>query len=136
MRIAIIGVGGVGGYFGGKLAREFENSIEHEIIFIVRGEHLKAIQKNGLKLYTKEGDYIVRPKIATDSPIEAGVFDLAFFCTKSYSLESSAREFSNCIRENTIVISLLNGVNSAERLRTILPAGECFRRQCLYYFPH
>lgn len=121
MRIVIVGIGGVGGYFGGKLAREYENSNEHEIIFIARGEHLKAIQKNGLQLFTKEGDYIARPKIATDNSAVAGVFDLVFFCTKSYSLESSAQNFDACINGNTIVIPLLNGVNSAERLRAILP---------------
>lgn len=120
MRIGIIGIGGVGGYFGGKLAREYEQSGEHEIIFIARGDHLKAIRENGLQLLTKEGDYIARPKIATDNPREAGIFDLAFFCTKSYSLESSAREISSCINKNTIVIPLLNGVNSAERLRAVL----------------
>jgi 2-dehydropantoate 2-reductase len=121
MRIGIIGIGGVGGYFGGKLARKYENSSRHEIIFIARGEHLEAIKKNGLQLYMKEGEYIVQPKIATDNPSEAGAFDLVFFCTKSYSLESSAREFSECINKNTVVIPLLNGVNSAERLSDVLP---------------
>lgn len=121
MRIGIIGIGGVGGYFGGKIAKAFENSSEHEVIFIARGEHLKAIKKNGLQLFTKEGNYIARPKIATDNPAEAGIFDLAFFCTKSYSLENTARELTACFNKNTIVIPLLNGVNSAERLRAILP---------------
>ena len=121
MRIGIVGIGGVGGYFGGKLARGYEKSGEHEIIFIARGEHLKAIRKNGLQLFMKEGNYIARPKIATDNPSEAGVFDLVFFCTKSYSLESSAQEFTACINKNTMVIPLLNGVNSAERLRAVLP---------------
>ena len=121
MRIGIVGIGGVGGYFGGKLAREYENSNEHEIIFIARGEHLKAIQKNGLHLFTREGDYIARPKIAMDNPAEAGIFDLVFFCTKSYSLESSALEVISCINKNTVVIPLLNGVNSVERLRAVLP---------------
>jgi 2-dehydropantoate 2-reductase len=121
MRIGMVGIGGVGGYFGGKLAKVFEKSSEHEIIFIARGEHLKAIQKNGLQLFTREGDYIARPKIATESPAEAGILDLAFFCTKSYSLENTAREFTACFNKNTVVIPLLNGVNSAERLRAILP---------------
>ena len=121
MRIGIIGIGGVGGYFGGKLAREFENSSEHEIIFIARGEHLEAIQKNGLQLFTNEGNYIAKPKIATDNPSEAGIFDLVFFCTKSYSLENTVQEFISCINKNTVVIPLLNGVNSAERLRALLP---------------
>jgi 2-dehydropantoate 2-reductase len=121
MRIGIVGIGGVGGYFGGKLAREYENCSEHEIIFIARGEHLKAIQQNGLQLFTKEGDYVARPKIATDNPKKVGTLDLVFFCTKSYSLESSALEVISCINKNTVVIPLLNGVNSAERLRKILP---------------
>jgi 2-dehydropantoate 2-reductase len=124
LRIGIIGIGGVGGYFGGKLAREFENSKEHEIIFIARGEHLKEIQKKGLQLFTREGNYVARPKIATDNPAEAEIFDLMFFCTKSYSLETSAKEFIACINKNTVVIPLLNGVNSAERLRKVLPHAD------------
>jgi Ketopantoate reductase len=124
MRIGIVGIGGVGGYFGGKLAKAFQNSDQHEIIFIARGKHLKAIQKNGLQLITREGDYIAWPKIATDNPTETGIFDLVFFCTKSYSLESSAQQFSSCINKNTVVIPLLNGVNSAERLRAVLPESE------------
>jgi 2-dehydropantoate 2-reductase len=121
MRIGVVGIGGVGGYFGGKLAREYKNSPEHEIIFIARGEHLKAIQEKGLQLLTCEGDYVARPRLATDNPTEAGIFDLIFFCTKSYSLERSAQQFSACINKNTVVIPLLNGVNSAERLRAVLP---------------
>ncbi|OGP67357.1 MAG: hypothetical protein A2W27_04950 [Deltaproteobacteria bacterium RBG_16_44_11] len=121
MRIGIIGIGGVGGYFGGKLARAYGQAGPHEIIFVVRGEHLKEIQKNGLQLFTREGDYIARPTIATDNSKKARIFDLVFFCVKSYSLESSAREFSANINKNTVVIPLLNGVNSAQRLRAVLP---------------
>lgn len=121
MRIGIIGIGGVGGYFGGKLAKANEKSSEHEVIFIARGEHLKAIQRNGLHLYTRGGDYLAWPNIATDNPATAGLFDIAFFCTKSYSLENSAREFISCFNNKTIVIPLLNGVNASERLRSVLP---------------
>lgn len=121
MRIAIIGIGGVGGYFGGKLAREYAGSENHEIIFIARGENLKAIQQNGLQLLTREGNYVAWPNIATDNPSIAGLFDLVFFCVKSYSLESSAGLLKSNIRKNTIVIPLLNGVDSAERLRNVLP---------------
>jgi 2-dehydropantoate 2-reductase len=121
MRIGVVGIGGVGGYYGGKLAWKYEKSDQHQVIFIARGEHLKAIQKNGLLLHTRDGNYIVRPNIATDNPAETGIFDLVFFCTKSYSLESSALQFSSCVDSNTIVIPLLNGVNSAGRLSAILP---------------
>lgn len=121
MRIGIIGIGGVGGYFGGKLANANEKTGEHEVIFIARGEHLQAIQKNDLHLYTKEGDYLAWPNIATDKPVTAGIFDIAFFCTKSYSLENTAREFTSCFNNQTVVIPILNGVNAAERLRSVLP---------------
>ena len=120
MRIGIIGIGGVGGYIGGKLARQYEKSDEHEIIFIARGKHLHAMKENGLQLLTTEGDYLARPKIVTDNPKEAGIFDLVLFCTKSYSLESSAKEFDSCINQNTVVVPLLNGVNSSERLKAVL----------------
>ncbi|MHB8138332.1 MAG: ketopantoate reductase family protein [Smithellaceae bacterium] len=121
MRIAIIGIGGVGGYFGGKLAKAYAGSAQHEIIFIARGENLKSIQQNGLQLFTCEGDYVAWPNIATDDPSVAGMFDLVFFCVKSYSLESSAGSLKSNISSNTVVIPLQNGVDSAERLRTVLP---------------
>ncbi|HOW56668.1 MAG TPA: 2-dehydropantoate 2-reductase [Smithellaceae bacterium] len=131
MRIGIIGMGGVGGYFGGKLAREYAGKGKHEIIFVCRGEHLAEIKKNGLKLFTKEGDYSVRPDLATDNPAAAGVFDLAFFSVKSYHLEKAARDFSAGINQNTIVIPLLNGVDIAERLRKSLSAANILQG-CVY----
>jgi len=121
LRIGIIGIGGVGGYFGGKLARKYEHADEHEIIFVARGRHLKEIQKNGLTLFSLEGDGVVHPKVATDDPAEAGKFDLIFFATKSYSLESSAADYFSCVHDRSVVIPLLNGVNSAARLGRILP---------------
>jgi 2-dehydropantoate 2-reductase len=124
MRIGIIGIGGVGGYFGGKLARKYGQAGPHEVIFIARGEHLKEIQKNGLQLITREGDCIARPTLATDNPAKAGMLDLVFFCTKSYSLESSAQKFSANINKKTVVIPLLNGVNSTQRLRLLLPEAD------------
>jgi len=131
MKIGIVGIGGVGGYFGGKLTREYKNSPEHEIIFIARGKHLKAIQKNGLQLFTREGDYVARPALATDNPAQAGIFDVVLFCVKSYNLESSAQSLKANIKKNTVVIPLLNGVNSGERLHAVLPDADIVRG-CVY----
>lgn len=131
MRIAVVGIGGVGGYFGGKLAREYASSGKHEIIFIARGEHLRAIQKNGLQLYTREGQYTVWPNIATDNPSLAGPLDLVFFCVKSYSLEESARALAPNIGKKTVVIPLLNGVDSADKLRAVLPGAD-IASGCVY----
>ncbi|HNZ10555.1 MAG TPA: 2-dehydropantoate 2-reductase [Smithellaceae bacterium] len=135
MRIGILGIGGVGGYFGGKLAREYASAGSHEIIFIARGEHLHAIQHNGLQLFTREGDYVAWPNIATDNPAVAGMFDLVFFCVKSYSLEDSAHSVKTNIHKNTVVIPLLNGVESADRLRLILPDTDIIGG-CVYIISH
>ncbi|HDQ03437.1 MAG TPA: 2-dehydropantoate 2-reductase [Deltaproteobacteria bacterium] len=124
MRIGIIGIGGVGGYFGGKLAREYGQSGQHEIIFIARGEHFKTIQQKGLQLFTREGDYVAKPAFVTDDSSEAGVFDLILFCTKSYALENAAGSFKENVCDKTVVIPLLNGVNSAQRLRAIMPQAD------------
>lgn len=124
MRIAMIGMGGVGGYFGAKLAKTYASSGIHEIVFIARGEHLQAIQQNGLQLFTEEGDYTIWPNVATDNPDIAGPFDIAFFGVKSYALESTAELFKGNIKKNAVVIPLLNGVNSAERLRAVLPHAD------------
>ena len=115
MRIAVVGIGGVGGYFGGKLARRYASSGTHEVIFIARGKHLREIQQNGLQLYTREGGYVAWPNVATDDPSEHGIFDIVFFCVKSYSLEDAARRLKENISPRTVVIPLLNGVDSARK---------------------
>ncbi len=127
MRIGIVGIGGVGGYYGGKLALEYGPSKEHDIVFIARGEHLEAIRRKGLRLITVEGEYTAEPTLATDSPAEIGRLDLVLFCVKSYGLEEAARMISGNIHENTIVIPLLNGVNITERLKAALPRGTVLR---------
>jgi 2-dehydropantoate 2-reductase len=121
MKIAIIGVGGVGGYFGGKLAAHYADKKDIEIIFIARGKHLEAIQNNGLKVITKQGTFIAKPHNAVDNPASCGIFDLIIFCVKSYDLEDSATLFKNCVNEQTVAITLLNGVNNAKRLTRVLP---------------
>ena len=124
MRIAVVGIGGVGGYFGGKLARAYASTGEHELIFIARGEHLKAIQQNGLRLFTCEGDYTAWPNIATDHPDRLGILDLILFCVKSYALEESAELFKDHVCERNVAIPLLNGVNSAQRIKSVLPSAD------------
>ncbi|HOD36586.1 MAG TPA: 2-dehydropantoate 2-reductase [Syntrophales bacterium] len=127
MRIGIVGIGGVGGYFGGKLALKYGPSREHEIIFIARGDHLKAIREKGLKLITVDGEYLAKPTLATDNPAEIGKLDLVFFCVKSYGLENAAKTLSGNIHGKTVVIPLLNGVNITERLKAALRHGTVIR---------
>lgn len=124
MRIGIIGIGGVGGYYGGKLALKYTGRSKHEVIFYARGAHLEAIRRDGLRLVTVDGEYTVRPMQATDNPAEMGPLDLAIFCTKSYGLEDAARAISANLGADSVVLPLLNGVDITDRLRAVLPRGE------------
>jgi len=124
MRIAVMGLGGVGGFFAGKLAKAYKGSGEHEVIFIARGEHLQAIKKNGLKLITPEGEFSAFPDLATANPVEAGNLDLVIFCVKSYGLDEAAKSLAGAVRKGTVILPLLNGVDIAERLQKALPDTE------------
>jgi len=121
MQIAVIGIGAVGGYYGGKLAQRYAAGSDPRIVFVARGENLRAIRAHGLRQITEDGSFTSRPHVATDDPSGLGIFDLILFCVKSYDLESSARALKANVDERTTVISLLNGVDNAERLKTILP---------------
>jgi 2-dehydropantoate 2-reductase len=105
------------------LALKYAGSGEHEIIFFARGAHLAAIRKDGLKLVTVDGEYTAKPSLATDKPAEMGVMDLALFCTKSYGLEDAARAIAGNLREGSVVLPLLNGVDISDRLKSVLPKG-------------
>jgi 2-dehydropantoate 2-reductase len=123
MKIAVVGLGGVGGYFGGKLARKYAGSPEHAVVFIARGEHLAAIRRGGLLLKTVEGECRVVPDLATESPADAGPCDLVLFCVKEYDLEAAAAGIGPLLHENTAILPILNGVDIAQRLRSIIPRG-------------
>jgi glutamate dehydrogenase/leucine dehydrogenase len=71
MRIAVFGTGGVGGYFGGRLAQAGE-----EVVFIARGDHLTALQQNGLRIESIKGDFIIKPVQASDKPSQVGKVDV------------------------------------------------------------
>ncbi len=135
MKIAVMGVGGVGGYYGSMLAKHYTKSRDVEIIFIARGRHLEAIRANGLKMLSQKGEFTVRPALATDNPVACGPVDILLLCTKGYDLEDSARLVSPSVNEDTVVISLLNGVNNPERLRTFLHEGKILNG-CVYLSSH
>ena len=135
MKIAIVGIGGVGGYYGGLLAKRYFDDEDVEIVFIARGDHLEQIKKNGLNLITEKETFTVRPDLATDNPTGCGIFNCVIFCVKTYGLEKSAKLLSPSINENTAVISLLNGVDNADRLSAVLNKGKIFNG-CVYIGAH
>ena len=118
MRIAVYGAGGVGGYFGGLLART-----QHEVIFIARGAHLEAIQQSGLQVFSVNGDFHIRPARATADPAEIGVVDYVIVAVKEYHLEGILPSLPPLVGPETVVVPLLNGVDAHERLASVLPPG-------------
>ncbi len=129
--ILIAGLGGVGGYYGGMLAREFHNHPDININFFVRGEHLKKVNESGLKVIAETEEFICQPRLATDNAVEAGKQDYIFLTTKSYDLEQTLEQLKPCIQANTIIIPLLNGVNISQRIRNYLPGTEVWEG-CVY----
>lgn len=111
MNIVIYGTGGVGGYFGARLAQAGNN-----VTFIARGKHLEAIQKNGLQLKSIKGNYLVNPVNATSNFSEIKNIDLILICVKTWQLKEVAKIINTNIRENTAIISLLNGVENEDIL--------------------
>ena len=111
MKAAVVGTGGVGGYFGGLLARA-----EHEVTFIARGAHLEAIKRNGLRVESQlDGDFTV-PGNATDDTAEAGPQDLVLFTVKMYHNSDAVRSLAPMIGPETIVLTLQNGIDNGEIL--------------------
>ena len=128
-KIAVVGVGGVGGFVGGKLAARFEDSDSVEIVLAARGANEKAIRARGLKLVTTQGELLVKPKLAAVT--ELGEPDLILLCTKEYDLEETVSVLKESVGKRTAILSLLNGVDTSERIARILPETEIWQG-CIY----
>jgi len=111
MKIAIIGTGGVGGYFGGKLAKA-----GFDVTFLARGEHLKAIQQNGLMVKSILGDFKIDDVKSTDNISAIGSVDLIILGVKAWQVKQLGHELRLIIKSNTMVLPLQNGVMAAEEL--------------------
>ena len=130
-RIGILGLGGVGGYFGGLLAKTYFKSDEVEIIFIARGETQIAIAENGLKVITDDLETVVYPKLVSNNPDEIGKLDYLICATKTYDIEESLLSLKKCITLKTVVLPLYNGVDAPERIKKIFPENEVLQG-CVY----
>jgi 2-dehydropantoate 2-reductase len=111
MKIAILGAGGVGGYFGALLARD-----GHDVTFIARGPHLSAIKKRGISIKSPHGNFVIHPAKATDSPKEIGVVDYVIVAVKHYQLSEAVSSIPPLIGEGTTVVPLLNGIDAHEHI--------------------
>jgi 2-dehydropantoate 2-reductase len=115
MRIAIMGSGGVGGYFGGLLAKAGES-----VTFIARGEHLRAIQERGLRVESVHGNFTIAPAQVTDDPATVRPVDYVIFATKTWQIEDAALAMKPMLGPDTVVLPLHNGVDAAERTAAVV----------------
>ena len=130
-RIGILGIGGVGGYFGGLLAKAYYKSDEIEVIFIARGETQKAIAESGLKIITDDSETVVYPKLVSNNPDEIGVLDYLICATKTYDIEESLLSLQQCISKETVILPLYNGVDAPERIHKLFPENDILQG-CVY----
>ena len=123
--IVITGLGGVGGYYGGMLARAYAKSDEVAVHFVARGEHAQEIALNGLQVETPKGSFTVRPRnIVQDAKLLNIQADYVLCCTKSYDLAEAIRGIAPVVGSETVVVPLLNGVDIRDRISDMLPEAE------------
>ena len=135
INIAFIGVGGVGGYYGGKMSQVMDNEMQR-VYFVARGEHFKVIQEKGLILKTnKEGTFNCKPYLVTDCINDLPMLDICFICVKGYDLERVVVQLQEKISDQTIIIPLLNGVDIYSRIRKVIKQGSIFPA-CVYIGTH
>ena len=125
MRVAVFGVGGVGGYFGGRLAQA-----GNDVTFIARGEHLRAIQDKGLTVDSLNGDFVIYPAKATADVNEAGHVDLVIVAVKAWQVPEAAGAMKNLVGSNTTVLPLQNGVDAVSQLAAELGANRILGGLC------
>lgn len=115
MKIAIMGTGGVGGYYGGLLTQTGQ-----DVTFIARGAHLQAMRDKGLQVKSIHGDFLVSPAQATDTPAAVGPVDLVIFSTKTYHTDEAAQAIKPMVGKGTTVVSFQNGVDAADRIGAVV----------------
>lgn len=115
MRIAVFGTGGVGGYFGAKLAAG-----GHDVAFVARGAHLAAIRERGLRVESASGDIELPDVVATDDPSSLSPVDVVMFCVKLWDVEQAAAQVAPLVAGGGAVIAFQNGIDSPDILRRIV----------------
>ncbi len=115
LKVAVMGAGAVGCYYGGMLARA-----GHQVMLIARPAHVQAIATSGLRMETKTFDEQVRLGASTEASAVQGA-DLVLFCVKSTDTEAAGAQMLPYLAHNALVLCLQNGVDNAERLQTVLP---------------
>jgi 2-dehydropantoate 2-reductase len=115
VRIAIMGSGGVGGYYGARLAQA-----HHDVFFIARGEHAAAMRKDGLRIESELGAVQIQPAAVVTDPREIGTADLVLIAVKLWDTETAARAIAPLVGADTLVVSLQNGIDKDETIAALV----------------
>jgi 2-dehydropantoate 2-reductase len=115
LKVAVMGAGAVGCYYGGMLARA-----RHDVVLVARPQHVEAIQRDGLRMETRSFDERVPLRASADPSAVRGK-DLVLFSVKSMDTESAGRQIREHLTPGSLVLCLQNGVDNADRLRAVLP---------------
>ncbi|WP_249402088.1 2-dehydropantoate 2-reductase N-terminal domain-containing protein [Streptomyces sp. YIM 121038] len=107
VRVAVIGTGGIGGYFGGRLA-----AAGHDVRFVARGAHLEALRRDGLRVDSTAGGFAVAPVRATDDTRDIGEVDYVLLCVKTWQLPSAIAALKPLVGSDTAVVTFQNGVEA------------------------
>lgn len=125
MKIAIIGMGGVGGYFGGKIAQA-----GRDVTFVARGEHLKAIRDHGLIVKSIKGNFTIFPAKVTEKISDLESPDLVILGNKAWQVKEVARELKHVLKPNSTVLPIQNGVLASEELQSVLEPKQAIAGLC------
>jgi 2-dehydropantoate 2-reductase len=125
VRIAVFGSGGVGGYFGGRLAEAGE-----DVAFVARGEHLAAIRRDGLKVTSVAGDFLIRPAQATDNPATLEPVDVVLLGVKAWQVVDATEAMRPIVGPHTRVVPLQNGIEAPDLLAQALGATRVLGGLC------
>jgi 2-dehydropantoate 2-reductase len=129
MKIAVVGTGGVGGYFGGRLAAAGAPGVD--VAFLARGAHLAAMRANGLRILSPKGDVHLPRVAASDDPREIGPVDVVMFTVKLYDADAAIKLLPPLVGPSTVVIPFQNGVEGVDILtravgREHTAGGTCY----------
>jgi 2-dehydropantoate 2-reductase len=125
MRIAVFGAGGVGGYFGGRLAQAGQ-----DVVFIARGAHLAAIRRDGLAVESIAGDFTIAPAPATDTPASLAPVDVVMVAVKAWQVPEAAAAMLPMLGPESFVLPLQNGVEAADQLAAVVGSGRVLGGLC------
>lgn len=125
MKIAVIGAGGVGGYFGGLLANAGE-----DVTFVARGDHGRALKERGLMVRSVAGDFKVNPVKVIETIADLDSPDLVLFTVKTYDTQVAAAALAKVVGNNTLIITFQNGVDNDLAIKQIIPHALVFPGVC------